>query len=115
MAPYLALVREDAGQREHASRGIFNGRQYVVRSSCPWQPMPPPCRPGRPCINEPGEGGRPTMSSNRLRIRGRCCAWLRVGRRSPARPRLTLRPRAPHPRAATKPVTMGPSARRARC
>jgi hypothetical protein len=31
-APYLALVREDALQREHSLREEFNALRYVVRS-----------------------------------------------------------------------------------
>ena len=40
VAPYLTLLREDAGQREHALREVFNGLRYVVRSGCPWRLMP---------------------------------------------------------------------------
>ena len=40
VAPYLTLLREDAGQREHALRDVFNGLRYVVRSGCPWRLMP---------------------------------------------------------------------------
>jgi transposase len=31
IAPYLALVRENAGQRQHPSRELFNGLRYVIR------------------------------------------------------------------------------------
>ena len=40
VVPYLTLLREDAGQREHALREVFNGLRYVVRSGCPWRLMP---------------------------------------------------------------------------
>ena len=40
VAPYLTLLREDAGQRDHALREVFNGLRYVVRSGCPWRLMP---------------------------------------------------------------------------
>lgn len=40
VAPYLTLLREDAGQREHALREVFNGLRYVVRSGCSWRLMP---------------------------------------------------------------------------
>jgi len=29
---YLVLVREDAGQRVHALRELFNGLRYIVQS-----------------------------------------------------------------------------------
>jgi transposase len=31
VAPYLALMREDASQREHPLRELFNGLRYVIR------------------------------------------------------------------------------------
>src|SRR5918994_3368684 len=40
VAPYLALVREDAPQREHALREVFNGLRYVVKNGIPWRAMP---------------------------------------------------------------------------
>ena len=40
VAPYLALVREDAPQRDHDLREVFNGLQWVVRTSSPWRYMP---------------------------------------------------------------------------
>src|SRR4029450_1188792 len=39
-APYLALVREDATQREHDLREVFNGLRWVVRTGSPWRYMP---------------------------------------------------------------------------
>ena len=39
-APYLALLPEDAGQREHSLREVFNGLRYVIRSGCPWRMLP---------------------------------------------------------------------------
>ena len=40
VAPYLTLLREDAGQREHSLRAVFNGRRYVVTTGAPWRWMP---------------------------------------------------------------------------
>ncbi len=40
MAPYLALLPEDAGQREYGLREVFNGLRYVIRSGCPWRMVP---------------------------------------------------------------------------
>jgi transposase len=40
VAPYLALVREDTGQRDHALREVFNGLRHVVKSGIPWRAMP---------------------------------------------------------------------------
>jgi hypothetical protein len=33
VAPFLTLMREDASQREHSLREVFNGVRYVVRAA----------------------------------------------------------------------------------
>ena len=40
LAPYLALVREDAPQREHDLREVFNGLRWIVRTGSAWRYMP---------------------------------------------------------------------------
>lgn len=40
VAPYLTLMREDAPQRDHELREVFNGVRYVVRTGCPWRSLP---------------------------------------------------------------------------
>lgn len=40
VAPYLALLPEDAGQRRHDLREVFNALRYLVRSGAPWRMLP---------------------------------------------------------------------------
>jgi transposase len=40
VAPYLTLLREDAGQREHSLREVFNGLRYIVRGGNAWRMVP---------------------------------------------------------------------------
>ncbi|MBD1847778.1 IS5 family transposase [Cyanobacteria bacterium FACHB-63] len=40
VAPYLTLMTEDAPQREHSLREVFNGMRYMVRSGGAWRLMP---------------------------------------------------------------------------
>src|SRR5215203_5692212 len=40
VAPYLALVREDAPQRTHDLREVLNGLRWVIRTGSPWRYMP---------------------------------------------------------------------------
>ena len=40
VAPYLTLMTEDAPQREHPLREVFNGLRYIVRTGAPWRMMP---------------------------------------------------------------------------
>jgi len=37
VAPYLTLMREDAPQREHNLRDVFNALRWMVRSGSPWR------------------------------------------------------------------------------
>ena len=40
VAPYLTLMREDAPQRQHDLREVFNGLRWMVRSGAPWRYIP---------------------------------------------------------------------------
>jgi transposase len=39
-APYLTLMKENAPQRDHPLREVFNGLRWLVRAGCPWRMMP---------------------------------------------------------------------------
>lgn len=39
-APYLTLMEEDAPQRKHCLRGLFNALRYLVKTGCPWRYLP---------------------------------------------------------------------------
>jgi transposase len=40
VAPYLTLMREDAPQRDHCLREIFNGARWVARAGAAWRMVP---------------------------------------------------------------------------
>jgi transposase len=40
VAPYLALLPEEAGQRRHALREVFNGLRYVLKGGVTWRLVP---------------------------------------------------------------------------
>ena len=40
VVPYLTLMREDAVQRDHPLRELFNGLRYVIRYGIAWRAMP---------------------------------------------------------------------------
>jgi transposase len=40
VAPYLALMREDAPQREHELRDVFDALRWIVRAGSPWRYLP---------------------------------------------------------------------------
>ena len=37
---YLCLMKEDAPQRQHVLRAVFNALRYMVRAACPWRLLP---------------------------------------------------------------------------
>lgn len=40
VAPYLTLMKEDAPQRDHPLRAVFNGLRYIVHTGVQWRFMP---------------------------------------------------------------------------
>ena len=40
VAPYLALVREDAPQRTHNLRKVIDALWWIVRAGAPWRMLP---------------------------------------------------------------------------
>ena len=40
VAPYLTLMTEDAPQRTHSLREVFNGLRWLVRAGATWRMMP---------------------------------------------------------------------------
>ena len=40
VAPYLMLLPEEASQREHSLREVFNGLRYIIKTGAPWRWMP---------------------------------------------------------------------------
>ena len=40
MAPYLTLLKEDAAQRHHSLRRVFNALRWIIRAGAPWRMMP---------------------------------------------------------------------------
>ena len=40
VAPYLTLLPEEAGQRDHRLREVFNGLRYILKTGAPWRWMP---------------------------------------------------------------------------
>ena len=40
LLPYLYLMREDAPQRDHPLRELFNALRYVIKTGCQWRFLP---------------------------------------------------------------------------
>ncbi len=60
VAPYLALLREDSGQRDHELREVFNRLRYIVKTGAPWRFMPHDLPPWAATTSRPNAGFPPT-------------------------------------------------------
>lgn len=40
VAPYSALIRAAAPQRDYPLRAVFNGLRYLAHTGCPWRYLP---------------------------------------------------------------------------
>jgi transposase len=40
IAPYVTLMTEEAPQRSHHLREVFNGRRWLARAGAPWRMLP---------------------------------------------------------------------------
>ena len=59
LLPYLTLMREDAPQREHPLRDLFDAVRYVVKTGVQWRYLPHDFPPGRRRTSRRGAGSRP--------------------------------------------------------
>jgi transposase len=48
VAPDLTLMTEDAPQREHSRREVYNGLRWIVRAGAAWRLMPHDVPPWHP-------------------------------------------------------------------
>ena len=83
VAPYLTLLPEAAGQREHSLREVFNGLRYVVRNSVAWRAMPHDLPPWHAVYDQAQRWLRAGCFESLVHDLRACCAWLRAVPRSP--------------------------------
>ena len=74
VAPYLTLCREDAPQREHSLRAVFNGLRYIVRTGNQWRFMPGDLPPWTAVYQQTRRWMRAGSSRSWWRMCVRCCA-----------------------------------------
>src|SRR5919199_5921597 len=114
VAPYLALLREDAPQRVHDLREVFDALRWIVRAGASWRMLPHDFPRGRWSTSRHEGGSLPASSSRWSTTSGSFCAWPPAALQSQQRRSSTAARCAPLPKAAIEPATTGPSARRAR-
>ena len=82
VAPYLALCREDAEQREYSLRAVFNGLRYIVRTGGQWRYLPNDLPPWTVVYQQTQRWIRARVSRSWSRICACCCASSPDARRS---------------------------------
>ena len=75
VAPYLTLMREDAPQREHRLREVFNGLRYVVRDGRRGGACPTTCRPGHAVYQQTRRWLRAGCFEAMAHDLRACCGW----------------------------------------
>ena len=53
VAPSLTWLREDAKQRVHALRDVFDAMRWMVKAACPWRLLPGGFPPWQ-AVEDPG-------------------------------------------------------------
>jgi len=70
-APYLTLMKEDAPQRGHDLRAVFNALRSMVRAGCPWRLLPHDLSPWRVVYEQTqrwNQAGRLEAMAHDLRV-----------------------------------------------
>lgn len=113
VAPCLTLLPEEAGQREHSMREVFNGLRYVVKTAAPWRWMPNDLPPWAAVYQQ----AQPWLAAGCFDALGRICdrffVWPRAVKPSPMMPFWTAAPCVPRQRAVNGRATTARSGRRA--
>jgi transposase len=77
VAPYLALVREDAPQREYDLREVFNALSWIVRTGSAWRYMSHDLPPWEaPYTSRRGGGFQRAFSRRWSTICAYCCGFF---------------------------------------
>src|SRR5215204_5890090 len=115
VAPYLALVREDAPQREYdLLRELFNGLRWVVRTGSPWRYMPHDLPPWEAIYQQTQRWIKAGVFEDMvMTICARSCGFRRAGPPTRARPSSMLARFARPPSAAIARATTHTRSRRA--
>ncbi len=75
VAPYLTLMREDAPQRDHPLREVFNGLRYIIKTGAPWRWMPNDLPPWEAVYQQTQRWLRAGVFEAMVHDLRRSCAW----------------------------------------
>src|SRR5215218_8326272 len=114
VAPYLALVREDAPQRNHDLREVFNGLRWIMRTGSAWRYMPHDLPPWEAVYQQTRRWLEAGVFEEMVHDCVYSCGFRRAKHPIRGRPYWTPAPCNPRRRAALGAVTTGRSARRVR-
>ena len=87
VAPYLALVREDAPQRQYDLREVFNGLRWIVRTGSAWRFMPHDLPPWETVYQQTQRWLKAGVFEEMVHDLCACyCGFWKAGRRTLRRP-----------------------------
>src|SRR5215210_5023789 len=83
LTPYLALVREDAPQREYDLREVFDGLRWILRTGSAWRCMPHDLPPWEAVYQQTQRWVRAGVFEEMVHNLCACsCGFRRKGRRT---------------------------------
>ena len=108
VAPYLTLMTEEAPQRDHSLREVFNGLRWIVRAGAAWRMLPHDLPPWYTVYQQSQRWFKAGVFETIVIDLRECCAWPRTATHNLWRPfsiaaRFSRRPRAVGERGLTRP------------
>jgi transposase len=85
VAPYLTLMTEDAPQRDHSLREVFNGLRWMVRTGASWRMKPHDLSPWYTIYQQAQRWLKAGVLNTSYTICAKSYAWQRDEKPSPRR------------------------------
>src|SRR5947209_20227202 len=92
VAPYLTLMTEEAPQREHDLREVFNGLRWIVRTAAQWRMMPHDLPPWAAVDQQTQRWLKAGVFEAIVETCVPCCDWRKDAMKSLRRPFLIVGP-----------------------
>ncbi len=106
VAPYLTLITEEAPQRGHSLREVFNGLRWMIRTGATWRMMPHDLPPWDTVYQQSRRWIKAGVLRRSWRICGKFCGLQRARKRNRRRLFLIREPCNRRPNQASEPSMM---------
>ena len=112
VAPYLTLMKEDAPQRDHDLRAVFNGLRWIVRTGAQWRMMPNDLPPWYTVYQQAQRWIAAGVFEDMVHNLRALIGWPKGKRNNPLRQFLMVVPSNPLPKVANEQATTGTNEKR---